>query len=124
MCRFAAHLQTQKLVIRSKRRVTTCLIVRRRTCSPRWHTGRVPQTEVSERLVLHPFTRQTKTRCVQYDVRPRPWTIVPTLRARLTVDFTKKGLNTDGMHSSNLAVTNVEFSVPYVVTSMLRATLS
>ena len=50
--RFTAHSQTQKLAIRSKRRVTGCLIVRRRTCSPRWHTRRVPRTVLSERLVL------------------------------------------------------------------------
>ena len=63
MWRFTAYPQTQKLVIKYKRRVTSCLIVRRRTCSPRWHTGRVPQTEVSERLVLHPFTIQKNTLC-------------------------------------------------------------
>ena len=40
------------LEIRSKRCVTGCEIVHRRTCSPRWHTRRMPQTEVSERLVL------------------------------------------------------------------------
>ena len=44
--------KTQQLVIRCKRCVTGCLIVRRRACSPRWHARRVPQTEVSERLVL------------------------------------------------------------------------
>ena len=52
MWRFTVHTETQKLDIKSKRRVAGCLIVRQRTCSPRWHTGLVPQTEVSERLVL------------------------------------------------------------------------
>ena len=41
-----------------------------------------------------------------------------TLRAKLAVDNTKKSfkknLNVDGMHSSNLAVANVEFNIPRV----------
>ena len=43
-----------------------------------------------------------------------------TLRAKLAVDSTKKfkkNLDVDGMHSSNLAVANIEFN------STLRATL-
>ena len=75
--RFAAHLQTQKLDIKSSDALQ-CLIVRQRTCSHRWHTRRVPQTEVSERLVLI-LSPVKKTRCVQQHARPRLWTTVPTL---------------------------------------------
>ena len=76
--RLTVHTETQKLGIKSKRRVTGCLIVRQRTCSPRWHTRLVPQTEVSQRLVLI-RSPVKKTRCVQQHVRPRLWTTVPTL---------------------------------------------
>ena len=121
--RFTAHSQTQKLVIRSKRRVTGCLIVRRRACSPRWHTRRVPRTVLSERLVLIRSPVKKNTLC-------------STTRAPKTVDnrantastaycgYHTKSLNTDDTQSSNSTVTNVEFSAPRVVTSTLRATLS
>ena len=56
-------------------------------------------------------------------MRPRPLTNEPTLRARLTVDVTKK-LNTDGTYSSKLTEINVEFNVPRVVNSTLCASLS